>query len=170
MSFIFSGPSGEPFQVRDSQGVVLFEVDELGKTRVSSAGAFLVNDEIPAQRLWVNLVTNATEVTRWAFIAPVACQVMSVKEVHSVVGGASAAMRPRKITDTSAPSAAASGTVKELTTATFDLTSTINTIVAGTLVATEADLQLAAGDKIGFSVAGTLTGIKGLFTIELKLL
>ena len=168
MSFIFSGPSGEPFQVRNSQGDVLFEVDEFGKVRfVNSTGGPL---DIPASRIWVNLVLDATEVARWAFIAPVACQVMSVKEVHSVVGGASAAMRPRKVTDTSAPGAAASGTVKELTTATFDLTSTINTIVAGTLSATESDLQLVAGDKIGFSAAGTLTGIVGVFTIELKLL
>lgn len=116
----------------------------------------------------VSVPILAAAVDTWAFIAPVACQVVSVKEIHSVVGSTSAAVRPRKVTDTSAPGAAASATVKELTTAGFDLTATINTTQTLTLSATAADYQLAAGDKIGLDFSGTLTGLVGVVTIALK--
>lgn len=116
----------------------------------------------------VNAQIAAASVDQWVFIAPVACQVVSVKEIHSVVGSTSAAVRPRKVTDTSAPGAAASSTVKELTTAGFDLTATINTTQTLTLSATASDYQLAAGDKIGLDFSGTLTGLVGVVTIALK--
>jgi hypothetical protein len=109
----------------------------------------------------------AASVDKWIWIAPFACKVVSVREVHSVVGGASAAVRPRKVTDTSAPGAAASTTVKELSAA-IDLTATINTVVAPTVTATTADITLAAGDKIGLDFSGTLTGLVGALTIELQ--
>ena len=110
----------------------------------------------------------AASVAKWIFIADRAYQVTAVREVHSVVGGASAAVRPRKITDTSAPGAAAGATVKELTTAAIDLTATINTVVSPALSATVADLQLAAGDRIALNFSGTLTGLVGLIEIVLK--
>ncbi len=110
----------------------------------------------------------AASVAKWIFIADRAYQVTAVREVHSVAGGASAAVRPRKITDTSAPGAAAGATVKELTTAAIDLTATINTVVSPALSATVADLQLAAGDRIALNFSGTLTGLVGLIEIVLK--
>jgi len=111
----------------------------------------------------------AASVDKWIWIAPFACKVVSVRESHSVVGGTSAAVRPRKVTDTSAPGAAASSTVKELSAA-LDLTSTVpvNTTTAATVTATAADVTLAAGDKIGLDFSGTLTGLVGLITIELQ--
>lgn len=118
----------------------------------------------------VSVQIAAASVDCWAFIAPVACQVVSVKEIHSVVGSTSAAVRPRKVTDTSAPGAAASATVKELTTAGFDLTAAINTTQTLALSATPSDYQLAAGDKIGLDFSGTLTGLVGVVTIALKAL
>lgn len=111
----------------------------------------------------------AASVDKWMWIAPFACKVVSVRESHSVVGGTSAAVRPRKVTDTSAPGAAASSTVKELSAA-LDLTSTVpvNTTTSATLTSTAADITLAAGDKIGLDFSGTLTGLVGLITIELQ--
>lgn len=115
----------------------------------------------------------AASVDKHIFTAPFACRVLSIREIHSVVGGASAAVRLRKITDTSAPGAAAGATVKELTTAAFDLTATINTTQVGTLVAAanpvrNSDFWLAAGDKLALDFSGTLTGLVGLVTIHIK--
>lgn len=114
----------------------------------------------------------AASVDKWVFVADRAYQVLSVKEVHSVIGGSGAVVRPRKVTaaGTDAPGAAASTTVKELTQADFDLTSTIDTVVSGTLSATASDLLLAAGDKIGLNFGGTLTGLVGVIAITLKAL
>ncbi len=115
----------------------------------------------------------AASVDKHVFTAPFACRVVSVREIHSVVGGSGATVRLRKITDTSAPGAAASTTVKELTTAGFDLTATINTTQQATLVAAasqvkNSDFWLAAGDKLALDFGGTLTGLVGLVTIHIK--
>lgn len=110
----------------------------------------------------------AASVDQWAFIAQRACKLVGVKEIHSVVGGASAAVRPRKITDASAPGAAASATVLELTTASIDLTATINTTQTPTLTATIADRSLAAGDKVGLDFSGTLTGLVGKLIMQFQ--
>lgn len=94
--------------------------------------------------------------------------VVGFKEAHDVVGGASAAVRPRKITDTSRSGAVASGTVKELTTANIDLTASINTVRTPTLVSTRADLKFKSGDRLALDFSGTLTGLVGYLTIYLK--
>lgn len=116
---------------------------------------------------------NASSVDEHIFVAPFACRVVSVREIHSVVGGASAAVRPRKITDTSAPGAAASTTVKEITTAAFDLTATINTTQQATLVSqaspvTSSDFYLAAGDRLALDFSGTLTNLVGIVVVHIK--
>lgn len=118
----------------------------------------------------VTVPLAASAVDTWAYIASAPCQVIGVEEIHSVVGGAAAAVRPRKVTDTSAPGAAASGTVKELTTAALDLTATINTRVTGTLSATTSDLQFAAGDRLGLDFSGTLTGLVGVLVVRFRVL
>lgn len=110
----------------------------------------------------------ATSVDEYFFIADKPYRVTGIQEVHSVVGGSGAAVRPRKITDASAPGAVASATVKELTTANIDLTATINTVQTPTLSATAADLLLAAGDKLALDFSGTLTGLVGFIEIALK--
>lgn len=118
----------------------------------------------------VSVELLASSVDKWVFIADRAYQVVQIEEIHSVVGGASAAVRPRKVTNASAPGAAAGANVKELTQAAFDLTATVNTTQTATLTATAADLQLADGDKISLDFSGTLTGLVGLLTITLKAL
>lgn len=122
----------------------------------------------------------ATESISWAelassvpvdiWIAPSPAIVISVQESHSVVGGAAAAVRPRKITDTSAPGAAASGTVKEITQAALDLTASINTVRSGTLSATASDYTFAAGDRLALNFTGTLTGLVGQITVAIGFL
>lgn len=112
----------------------------------------------------------AASVDKWVFVADRAYRVALVEEIHSVVGGGSAAVRPRKVTaaGTDAPGAAAGATVKELTTAGIDLTAAINVTQTPALSATAADLLLADGDKIGLDFSGTLTGLVGSLTITLQ--
>lgn len=111
----------------------------------------------------------AASVDKWIFVADRAYKVVSVREVHSVVGGSGAVVRPRKVTaaGTAAPGDAAGATVKELTAADIGLETTINVSQDAGLSATVADLNLAAGDKIGLNFGGTLTGLVGSLSIEL---
>ena len=107
---------------------------------------------------------EATTPSKHIFIADRKYTVESIKEIHSVVGGASANAKLRRITDTSAPGAAASATVVELITAGLDLTTTINTVVTGTL----ATSTLNAGEKLSLFMSGTLTGLVGVVTVVLE--
>lgn len=122
-----------------------------------------------AERLVVTSELLAASVDKWMFVADRAYRVMAVREVHNVVGGLGAVVRPRKVTSagTAAPGDAAGATVKELTAADVDLTTTINVVQSPALSATAADLDLAAGDKIGLNFSGTLTGLVGVIEIAL---
>lgn len=122
-------------------------------------------------RVVIRHTANAASVDDWVFVADRAYTVVSIKEVHSVAGGDGGAVTAdvRKVTAVAAPGAAAGSTVKELLATAFDLKSTANTTVTGTLTATAADLDLAAGDKIGINFVGTLTALAGgVVIIELK--
>jgi hypothetical protein len=121
----------------------------------------------------VTVPINANSVDSWIYVAPFKARLVSAREIHSVVGGASAAVRARKITDTSAPGAAAGTTVKELTTAAFDLTAAINTTQVGTLVTAatpkeNSDFYMNAGDKVALDFSGTLTGLVGVVVLHIK--
>lgn len=111
----------------------------------------------------------AASVDKFIFVADRAYRVGSVKEIHSVIGGSGATVRPRKIAaaTVAAPGAAVAAGIVELTSAAIGLETTVNTTQAGTLSATAADLLLAAGDKIALDFAGTLTGLVGSITIAL---
>lgn len=106
---------------------------------------------------------TATTPSKHVFVADRAYTVESIKEIHSVVGGAGANCKVRRITDTSAPGAAASATVVEFITAGLDLTTTVNTTVTGTL----ASSTVAVGDKVSILMGGTLTGLVGVVTVVL---
>ena len=124
---------------------------------------------IPTEYVSTELVAASPATGTHFWVAPYPCQVTAVKEIHSVVGGAAAAVKVRKIIgDGNAPNAAAGANVKELHTATFDLTASANVLRAGTLVSTVADLQLNVGDRLAYSPSGTLTGLIGYLQVELK--
>lgn len=110
----------------------------------------------------------ATAVDRTVWIATRHCLLRNVREAHSVVGGAGAVVRPRKVTDTSAPGAAASSTVLELTTADIDLTTTIDTVQTPTLSATSSVRRFKPGDRLCENFGGTLTGLVGVTVYEFE--
>jgi hypothetical protein len=95
------------------------------------------------------------------FIADAPYEVISITEVHAVVGGAAAACQPEKLTGTTASGLA-------LTTAVIDLTTTINTVQTATLTATLANRLLAVGDRLNRTISGTAGSYVGVMTITLK--
>lgn len=106
-------------------------------------------------------LSAATAIASNVWVATRPCKLIGVKEIHSVVGGTSAAIRPRKITDTSAPGASAGATVIELTSAAIDLTATVNVTQTPTLVTTGSVPYFKVGHRLCHSTAGTLTGLAG---------
>jgi hypothetical protein len=135
---------------------------------ITIADSLTVGGKIIPQTWTVEFYLFGTMVDAHMWIAPRACKVVSVKEIHSVVGGASAAVRPRKITDTSAPGAVASATVKEITTAAADLTAIINTTQTLSLSATASDYTFAANDKLSLDMSGTVAATVGIIVVEFQ--
>lgn len=115
----------------------------------------------------ISIDLTASSVDSNIFVADVPMEVVAVREVHSVVGGASAAVGLTKCTGTTAPG---SGTA--ITVADFDLTATVNTnqnkTLASGLATTAATRKLAVGDRLGLNFSGTLTGLVGVVTVFLR--
>ena len=101
----------------------------------------------------------------WAFVADQNYNVTAVREIHSVVGGASYAVAIRKIqVDGTAPSAAAGANVIELLSSPISLISTVNTLQ----VVSPAVSVVAKGDRLAFNFTGTNTGYVGEIQVELQ--
>lgn len=126
-------------------------------------GGESIGKRVMPKVITVSIPFNDTALDQHVWIADDAYQVVSISEIHSVVGGSGAVCQPRKCTGTQAPSAGAA-----LTTTTCDLTSTVNTVVNKTITATAADALLAAGNRLAFDFSGTLTGVVGVITIRLR--
>ncbi len=94
------------------------------------------------------------------FVAPAACEVVGITEIHSTVGGASARCLLKK--DTSGVPGSGVALQTDNTNTGFDLTASINTARHATLVGTLATKQLAKGDRLTMDFSGTLTGLAGL--------
>ena len=105
------------------------------------------------------------------FIADTDYELLSVAEVHEVLGtnGSAVTLDIKKCTGVQA---AASGTT--MLASTFDLKATVQTVVSKTLsnaglTATAADRRLAAGNRLALDFTGTLTALAGVnVTVVLK--
>lgn len=166
----WDGSTNAPITVVDNNDTTLWSVTSTGVTAIAGADELTAGGVIVPTALTITTDLMAASVDKWIFVAPFACQVLSVREIHSVAGGSGAAARPRKIAaaTVAAPGAAVAAGITEITTAAFDLTTTADTTVTGTLSATASDYTLAVGDKIGIDFAGTLTALVGHMTISIK--
>lgn len=102
------------------------------------------------------------------FIAPIACEVVSVREAHTAAGTDTGAVTldVEKLTGTQAPDAGVS-----VLGATINLKGAANTVQVPTLTGTAANKQLAIGDRLCLKDAGTLTAVAGVaVTVELKVI
>jgi hypothetical protein len=96
------------------------------------------------------------------YIAPCKMRVKAVTFRPTAAGGAGSTAVVKKA---ASGTAIASGTALHSNNLTLD--GTAHTNQAGTLSATAADLEIAAGDAIGLDVAGTTTGATGVVTVTL---
>lgn len=104
------------------------------------------------------------------FIATSAVQIVSVR-FSFVTGSTSGTLALRKITDTSAPGAAAGATVLELLTTALDLSTAVvaNTVTSGVLTSTISKRIFKPGDRLSADFGGTLTSLANcLIQIELQ--
>lgn len=104
-----------------------------------------------------NETLNASIGTTPFFIADQAYKVVAVTYVNKTACTGTGTATVTKDTGTTAPGA---GTA--ILTGTFDTTTTANTVLNGTMVATLATVTLAAGDRLSIKFAGTLTTLAGV--------
>lgn len=109
--------------------------------------------------LAITVPVEADCVDQNVFIADQKYRVVSIEEVHSILGtdGSAVTVMPTRCQGTETPTAG-----DDLLTTAFNLKSTINTVVAGVLSATEAVLTLEDGDRIALDFTGTQTAVKGV--------
>lgn len=95
------------------------------------------------------------------FLADRAYQVTGCTEIHAVAAGGASVIQVVKDTTTAAPGAGVDLLTNNTNTG-FDLNATANTLQTGTLTATGASLQLAAGDRLSVDFANTIQSTAGL--------
>lgn len=137
-----------------------------GNMAISTADKLTVGGVIVPQEMVVTVPVSAASVDGTVFIANDAWVITKIEEVHSVLGtdGSAVTAQVMKCTTTQAPSA---GTA--MTTGTFDLKGTVETVQSGTLSSTAANYTLADGNRIAIDYTGTLTTLAGgVITIHMK--
>lgn len=156
----------------DTSGTVITTIKSDGTVDINTADKLTVNDVIVPQTLTVSAVLAGALPATAAnygvfFVAPFACEVVSVRESHETAGTDAGAVTLdiEKLTGTQAPDAG----VAVLGATKINLKGTANTVQAPALTGTTADKQLAAGDRLCLKDAGTLTAVAGVaVTVELK--
>ena len=111
-----------------------------------------------------------------AFIADRAYRVVEIKVCHVIAATAGAKLSVNKCTGTQTPAAGTALIKTEAsppagfnTDGTYALDGTINTVRTANLVAVEASLRLAAGDRLALDLSGTISPLEGLL-VQIKLL
>lgn len=139
---------------------------------VSTADGLTVGGVIVPQGIeaTITCLANAACVDQAFFIANRAYQVTAVREIHATAGtdGSAVSLQVVKDTGTDAPGAGTDLLTNNANVG-FDLKGTANTVQTGTLTATAASLQLAAGNRLSLDFAGTVTTLAGVVvTVSLK--
>lgn len=140
------------------------------QSTLNVTGAITATGGVTGQNFSVSYIGQTTEAAtdRAIFVAPVACQVVAVSQVHAVAAGGASKLQLTKDTGTTAPGAGTDLLTNNTNTG-FDLNATANTVQTGTLTATTADLQLAVGNRLSLDFADTIQSTAGLVvTVWLK--
>jgi hypothetical protein len=110
------------------------------------------------------IASTVADVQFWT--APVKCEVVAVREVHTTAGtdGSAVTGTIRRCQGTEAATAG-----DDLLSATIDLKGTALTEQTPALTATTANLTLEAGDRLSLDVTGNTTALAGvILTVLLK--
>lgn len=137
-----------------------------GTVYIADADALKVGGNIVPQTLditYTPTTTGTSVVSQAFFTATRAYQVTACSEVHTTAGtdGSAVNLLVEKDTGTTAPGSG-TGLLTNNTNAGFNAKGTANTVQTGTLTATTASLQLAAGDRLAVKVSGTATALAGV--------
>jgi hypothetical protein len=108
--------------------------------------------------------TTEAATDRQFFVAPIACAIVAISEVHAVAAGGASALQVTKETTTGAPGAG-TDILTNNTNSGFDLAATAQTVQVGTFAAT----SLAVGDRLSIDFAQAIQSTAGLLvTVILK--
>ena len=139
-------------------GVTIFSINATGDVELGTS-QFIKGQVFTVQYPQV----AAADVAKVFFVAPAACEVIAVSERHVTVAGQAGTLQVEKLNSGEAPGA---GDV--LLAAAFDLTSTANTTVTKTSLATGVE-QLVAGDALCLKVASGNAASYALGTITVTM-
>ena len=150
------------FVLQDTESAALLTVDATTKVvNIPTNDKLTINGVIvPKYKTFTfPLAAAAQMISSSLLILPRAVQLVGAQFVAGVVAGQACAVQIEKCTGTTAPG---SGTalLTNNTNAGFDATATANTVQTGTLTATTASLQFAAGDRCSMKW-GTATSCVG---------
>lgn len=139
---------------------------------IADADKLTVGGSIAPQVVEVSFHAQAAAamVDQSFFVANRAYQVTAVRFVHAVAETTAATLlvQVTKDTSTNAPGAGTDLLTNNTNTG-FDCKATANTVQAGTLTATAASLQLAAGDRLSVDFSAAATELVGVtITVSLK--
>lgn len=143
-----------------------------GSTTDFAADSLTVGSAIvsPYEKIEISLAANSNCIDQNIFIADRAYQVTRVDYSHATAGTDVSAVNLQLAKQTGTQ-AIGSGVnlLTNNTNAGFDCKGAINTVQNGTLTATTANLQLAAGNRLALDFTGTITSLAGvLVTVQLK--
>ena len=100
------------------------------------------------------------------FVAPQACKVTAINQVHSTAGSDASAVTAVVTKDTSTNAPGAGTSLHQ--SGSFNLKATANTVQNATLSTTAATLILAAGDRLAIKLTGVSTALAGaVVTVQL---
>ncbi len=144
-----------------------------GKTlAVTTADKLTVGGVIVPQAIEVSahVQTAILAVDQSFFIANQAYQVTAVKYISSTAETVAGSLTVQLVKDTGTDApGAGTDLLTNNTNAGFDAKATANTIQSGTLTATTADLQLAAGNRLSLDFSAAATDLAGVtVTVTLK--
>jgi len=123
-------------------GATIFTIDQDGDLEIATA-QFMAGQVFTVQ--YPSFA--AADIAKIFFVAPAACELISASERHVTVAGQAGTMQIEKCTAAEAPTAG-----DAILASAFDLTSTANTTVTKSAVATGTQV-LAAGDSLGLKLA-----------------
>lgn len=111
------------------------------------------------------LLLNAAVVDQAFFIAPEPLEVVEIHEIHTTLGtgAGDVTLQVERLQGTEAPG----GNGDALLATAVNLKAANNTVQSPALTATTANLQLAAGDRLGVDISGTTTSVAGVLVTVL---
>lgn len=143
-----------PVATGRNRGAVRFDTTNAA-AKVSDGSDWVEFSAGPA----VSFIQSGTFATTTFFVAPQACKVTGISEVHSTLGTDAGAVTAVVTKDTGTQAPGAGTSLHQ--SGSFNLKGANNTVQNATLSTTAATLTLAAGDRLAVKLTGVPTAVAG---------